>query len=372
MNIGMYISPSHCVPPDEKNILAPWVLVGQLADGLVDKGHKVTIFAAKGSKTKATLVHGGIDPTIARLSEYGDHDDYRAYVVAQELALMREVIVYAKAGKLDVVHIHQPVERLYPALLAMPASVPVVITFHDPINPERFAALEKLMELGNIHLISLSKAQQRRVPFPFAGVVPNGVDTSLFVSDGQLPLRKRPLLITGRIVPQKGFTDAIEAARAAHMRLMIVGQEYENQKVAREYFEGEVKPAIDGKHVLWESIVKQEHLVGHYQTAAALLFPIQWEEPFGLVMIEAMSCGTPVIAYNRGSVSEIVIDGKTGFIVDPKEGVKGLVNAIKRIGEIDRTACRRHVERHFSLASMIAGYEAVYKKISRTAKSPVK
>ncbi len=372
MRIGLYISPSHRVPPDEKSILAPWVLVQQLADGLVAKHHDVTLFAAKGSNTSAKLIHGGIDATINRISEYGDHDDYRAYVIAQELALMREVIVWAKEGKLDVVHIHQPVERLYPALLAMPAKVPVVITFHDPINPERFAALEKLMELGNIHLVSLSKAQQHQVPFPFAGVVPNGVDTSRFVPDGQLPLRKRPLLITGRIVPQKGFTDAIEAARAVHMRLMIVGQEYEQQKVSREYFEGEVKPAIDGKNVLWESVVKQEHLVGHYQTAAALLFPIRWEEPFGLVMIEAMATGTPVIAYNRGSVPEIIIDGKTGFIVDPKEGVKGLVQAIKRIDEIDRMACRRHVERYFSLATMIAGYEAVYKKVSRTAKLPVK
>ena len=133
------------------------------------------------------------------------------------------------------------------------------------------------------------------------------------------------------------------------MRLLIVGQEYEEHKEARIYFEDEVKPAIDGKTVLWESVVKQEHLVGHYQTAAALLFPIQWEEPFGLVMIEAMACGTPVIAYNRGSVPEIIVDGKTGFIVDPSKGVDGLADAIKHIGDIDRKACRTHVEKHFSL-----------------------
>lgn len=360
MNIGLYISPSHAVPPNEKSILAPWILVNQLAAGLAEKGHKVTLFAAKGSVTKATLVHGGIEPTIKKLSEYGDRDDYRAYVVAQELALMREVIVHAKAGRLDVVHIHQPVERLYPVLLAMPTNIPVVITFHDPITPERFPALEKLVGLGNIHFVSLSTSQQKGVPFSFAGVVPNGVDTKLFVPDSQLLLHKRPLLITGRIVPQKGFVDAIEAARASHMRLLIVGQEYEEYKKARIYFEDEVKPAIDGKTVLWESVVKQEHLVGHYQTAAALLFPIQWEEPFGLVMIEAMSCGTPVIAYNRGSVPEIIIDGKTGFIVDPQLGVDGLVAATKRIGEIDRTACRKHVEKYYTIEKMVKGYEKIY------------
>jgi len=367
MNIGLYISPAHAVPPKENSILAPWILVHQLADGLVTDGQSVTLFAAKGSNTKAKLIHGGIDPAVEKLPEYGDKDDYRAYVVAQELALMREVIGYAKAGKLDVVHIHQPVERLYPALLAMPAHVPVVITFHDPISPARFAALEKLMELGNIHFISLSKSQQHGVPFPFAGVVPNGVDTKQFIPDGALPLRKRPLLMTGRIVQQKGFGDAIEAAKRSAMRLLIIGQEYPHQKEAHAYFETEVKPFIDGKHVLWESVVKHEHLVGHYQTAAALLFPIQWEEPFGLVMIEAMSCGTPVIAYNRGSVPEIIVDGKTGFIVDPEKGVDGLVDAIKHIGDIDRNVCRTHVEKHFSLDVMTKAYERAYKKTAHSS-----
>jgi glycosyltransferase involved in cell wall biosynthesis len=359
MRIGIYISPSHAVPPNENNILAPWVLVAELANGLVAKKHAVTLFAAKNSKTNAKLIHGGIEPTVLRRHEYADPDAYRSFVIAEELALMREVIVQAKAGKLDIVHIHQPVERLYPALLAMPANVPVVITFHDPITPQRFPAIEKLMELGNIHLVSLSQSQQRGVPFPFAGIVPNGVDTKLFIPDKHVPMHKKPLLIAGRIVEQKGFRDAIDAAKLSGIRLLIVGQEYE-QKEAKEYFETQVNPHIDGKTVLWESVVKQEHLIGHYQTAQALLFPIGWDEPFGLVMIEAMACGTPVIAYNRGSVSEIIVDGKTGFVVDPEEGVEGLVAAIKKIGNIDRVACRRHVEKHFSLKAMIDGYEKVY------------
>jgi glycosyltransferase involved in cell wall biosynthesis len=163
------------------------------------------------------------------------------------------------------------------------------------------------------------------------------VDTTLFVPDKGLP--KQNLLMTGRIVPEKGFTDAIAATRrlGGGERLMIVGQKYEQLPSAKRYFEEEIEPAIDGKTVIWEPVVKQDHLVGHYQTAKALLFPIHWEEPFGLVMIEAMACGTPVIAYNHGSVPEIVVDGKTGFIV---EDVRGMVSAIKRIGEIDRAACR--------------------------------
>jgi glycosyltransferase involved in cell wall biosynthesis len=204
------------------------------------------------------------------------------------------------------------------------------------------------------------------------------VDTKLFAAGGDLPLTKRPLLMTGRIVSQKGFIDGIEAAKLAGDRLMIVGEEYLGKKASREYFEKDVQPTIDGKHVLWESVVKQEHLVGHYQTAKALLFPIQWEEPFGMVMIEAMACGTPVIAYDRGSVSEIVRDGETGFIIDSKHtndgakhakrvisqtGVEGLVEAIKRIEEIDRDACRKHVEKHFGLDTMVRTYEKMYEKI---------
>ena len=360
MNIGLYISPSHSVPPDEKNILAPWMLVRDLADGLVARGHDVTLFAAKGSKTRAKFVHAGISPTIHTKPEYDDSDSYRAFVTAQELLLFREVIVLAKAKKLDVIHVHQPVERLYPALAALPPKFPVIITFHDPIRPERFPGLEKLMALGNIHFVTLSKSQQNGVPFKFSGMVPNGIDTARFVPGGDLVLKDRPLLMTGRIVSEKGFVDAISVIKKTNDRLMIVGEEYVESKINRDYFEKEIKPAIDGKHVLWESVVKQDHLIGHYQTAKALLFPIHWEEPFGLVMIESMACGTPVIAYNRGSVSEIIVDGKTGCIVDPESGVDGLVEAVKKIDAIDRNACRKHVEKHFSLQTMIDGYENIY------------
>lgn len=363
MNIGLYISPSHAVPPAEKNILAPWIIVRDLANGLITKGHQVTLFAARGSKTNAKLIHAGIAPTVNQAPTHTDSDAYRSFVVAQELLLFREVIAEAKAGKIDCIHVHQPVERLYPALAALPPKFPVIITFHDPIRPERFPSLEKVMALGNIHLVSLSKSQQKGVPFPFIGVVVNGVDTSLFHPDNELLLHQRPLLMTGRIVPEKGFTDAIAVAKATNMRLLIVGQEYEAKQISREYFETQILPEIDGKLVLWESVVKQEHLVGHYQTAKALLFPIHWDEPFGLVMIEAMACGTPVVAFDRGSVSEIVVHGKTGFIVDPARGVAGLAEAVRHIGDIDRAACRRHVEKHFTNEHMVSGYETIYAKL---------
>ncbi len=388
MKIGMYISPAHTVPPNEKNILAPWILAGQLADGLVGNHHDVTLFAAKGSATLATLVHAGIKASVLSREEFGDLDAYRAYVLAQELSLMRECIRKSKSRAIDILHIHHPIEKLYPALLAMPAATPIVITFHDPIAPERFPALEKLHGLGNVHFVSLSASQQNGVPFPFAGVVPNGVDTTLFHPDTDLPLHDHPFIMTGRIVEQKGFHDAIQAVGKTGNRLCIIGQSYDHNDAAKTYYEKQIVPNIDNARIMMEPVVKPGHLVGHYQAAKALLFPIHWEEPFGLVMVEAMACGTPVIAYNRGSVSEIVKDGVTGYIVDPPEtdvqqeqhrqmrgswkikapGVDGIVEAMNRIGDIKRAACRKHVEDHFSLSRMVQGYEDVYKKIRSATK----
>lgn len=384
MNIGMYIAPTHTVPPNEKNILAPWILTEQLVDGLIADDHAVTLFAAKGSNTQATLVHGDIEPTIVRMREFADHSMYVSLVTEQNLSLLRKAVSYIKSHDIDVLHVHTSPELLYPALLAIPAKTPVIVTFHDPIVPERFPALEKVYGIGNVHFVSLSKSQQYGVPFSFAGVVPNGVDTKLFCPDTELPLHDRPVIMTGRIVKQKGFHDAIEAVKISGDRLLIIGQSYDHNDAAKTYYEDEIVPHVDNAQIMMEPVVKSEHLVGHYQTAKALLFPIHWEEPFGLVMIEAMACGTPVIAYNRGSVPEIIKDGITGFIIDPpeadevgrshvekrgkwtikKSGVEGLVEALSRIGEIDRTMCRRHVESQFTLTHMVKGYEQIYAKLS--------
>ena len=152
--------------------------------------------------------------------------------------------------------------------------------------------------------------------------------------------------------------------------------------IDREYFEEKIKPLIDGKSVIYHGEIGHEALVELYSGAMATLYPISWHEPFGLVMTESMACGTPVIAYNIGSVSEIVRDGVTGYIVEEntdqtnetnksnksnliiqKTGVAGLVEAIKRIGEIDRFACRNYIEDHFSKERMVSEYEEVYKKL---------
>ena len=181
----------------------------------------------------------------------------------------------------------------------------------------------------------------------------------------------------GKFIDPKGVTNAIKVSQATGSSLKIVGN-VEDEK----FYDELVVPNLSDKievigGISSEQSLTREQVRDLYENAMAFLFPINWEEPFGLVMIEAMSCGAPVIAYNRGSVSEVVRDGVTGFIIDPddedrpgkgswiikKQEIEGLIEAVKRIGEIDRKACRKHVEENFSVDRMVENYEKVYRGI---------
>lgn len=164
------------------------------------------------------------------------------------------------------------------------------------------------------------------------------------------------LLFAGRIVPEKGIKEAIKIAKETDHRLLIIGPVYEDHK---EYFEQYIKPELNDK-ILYLGFMEQAQLVKYYQKAKAFLMPIQWEEPFGLTMAESMACGTPIIALRRGSVPEVIEDGKTGFIVD---SVQEMIEAVGKVDTLKRSDCRKHVERHFSREKMVDAYEEVFKKI---------
>ena len=376
MNIAIFSSPAHTIPHKEKKILAPWVLTEQLVTSLVAKGHDVTLFAPEGSQTTARLETGGVKPCGILRDTFSIVDAYYAYLHEQSLTLFSHMVGCIAPLGIHVIHIHQGIEQLQRVLSDVPSSVHMVCTFHDPITPDRIPALTEISRMPNVHFIGISRAQTKDLPFPFYDVVYNGVDTSFFAPDDIEGERK--FLIAGRIVPEKGFVDAISAVLQTNERLMMIGQNFSNKPETKQFFETEIAPNIDGKQVFWEPVLKQEHLLAHYQQAKALLFPIHWEEAFGLVMTESMACGTPVIAYNHGSVPEIVVDGVTGFIIDSddgytnghtgtwiikKRGVEGLVEAMGRIGEIDRKKCREHVLEKFSIEQMVKGYERVYEKM---------
>ena len=375
MTIGIYISPAYRVPPREKNILAPWVIVKRLTDGLVARGHTVHLFCAEGSETKGIEHAFGIQATVLQEQAMAA-DAYKAYVFLKEHELFINMMKIVPEKKIELIHIHQPIESLSNDLVSSTPLTPFVFTFHDPILHDRWKALECIQKRINGHFVSISDAQRRHVPLSFAGTVYHGTVVTNTMFKETVSQHSR-FLVAGRIVPKKGVIDAIEAVKRINGNLIIVGQVYRHKPEYAFYFDEVIKPCIDNRQILMEEVVKPDHMIRHYQTAKALLFPVHWEEPFGLVMIEAMVCGTPVIAYNRGSVPEVVKDGVTGFIIDPdnedrpgkgtwiikKQGIDGLAEAISRIGEIDRRACRKHVEEHFTVEHMVTGYERVYEKI---------
>ncbi len=369
MKIAVFVSPYDTVPPKSSSIVAPWQLAGSLVEGLKAK-HQVTLYCAEGSSVPVDTVTLGISP------DFGDKGSmspfkFTEYSVLREQRLGLELVRKANAGAYDLIHVFHGTLRLLPVMSF--ARVPVVATLHDPLTDDSHEMYRAYRDVSSVAFVALSESQERMARVDglnIAGVVSNGVDPTAFTVNTDSGTY---LLMTGRIRPEKGISDGIAVAKQLGERLIIAGENYPNNPRLWEYWEHEVKPHLDS-NIIYDGFLHGDSLRERYAGAKALLFPVKWEEPFGLVMIEAMASGTPVIAYNRGSVSEIVRDGVTGFIVEPdlpnfpdhpdliikKKGIEGLVEAVKRIGEIDRAACRKHVEEHFTVERMISGYERIY------------
>ncbi len=382
MNIGIltpsiYMDATH----HRGRIFAPGDLARHLVSGLAARGHSVQWFSAPEEPRGTTLVPGDanlleknllvrvfqdISPQILdKMSLYGTKMYY-------ELDLVSRAYQAAKEGKIDVVHVFHSF-GYFAHFFQELTGVPTVYTLHDPVPTDDM--LERwIMDRFPTHkYVSLSDAQRGNLADHFIGTVYNGIDPSAFPFS---PGGGDGLVAVGRMVPEKGHDVAIAAAQAAGVPLTFATWMSDSVK-ASQYYKEKIEPFVDGKRIVLNSLMVGADLASVYQKAQALLFPIQWEEPFGLVMVEAMAAGTPVIAYNRGSVSEVVKDGVTGFIIDPddtvrpgkgtwvikKQGVEGLVEAIRRTPEIDRAACRKHVEEKFTVEKMAEGYETVYQKI---------
>jgi glycosyltransferase involved in cell wall biosynthesis len=299
---------------------------------------------------------------IDQVSLFGKKMYYESELVGRAYAI-------AKEKKIDVMHHFHSfgfLSHFYEEL----TGVPTLYTLHDPVPTPDMLEWWLFQRFPTHKFLSISVSQQGNLKEHFFDNVYNGVDVSRFSFDEQ---GGETFITVGRMVPVKGHDVAIIAAKQAGVKLTIASWVNDAIKISPFYTE-KIEPQIDGINIVVHSLMQGQGLTEHYRKARGLVFPIAWAEPFGLVMIEAMACGTPVIAYNRGSVSEVVVDGVTGFIVDPddsvsgnwiikKRGVEGLVEAMKRIGEIDRHACRRHVEEHFSFEKMVEGYERVYGRV---------
>lgn len=318
------------------------LVVSLLADGLVDAGHDVTLFAAGGSQTKAALVSSLEEPPDPR--ELGNPwiDAYHALTTYVEI----------QRGKYDVVHDHAGV--VGPVCAAMLRdNPPTVHTLHGPWTPE--TRLFYGTAARHIHLVAISDAQRAdNTEVPYQGTVYNGIDLSSYP---YAPRDDSYLVYIGRANPDKGPKEAITIARRAGLPLKMVLKRGEPPE--REYFEHEVKPLLSSDIEMFENI-SHEQKVDLLSGATAMIFPIRWPEPFGLVMTEAMACGTPVITTNWGAAPELVDDGVTGF---RRDGEDDLVDAVGHVRDLDPAACRKRVEDLFSAEAMVRGYETVYETV---------
>jgi len=340
LRIGMIAPPWFALPPAGYG--GTEAVVAGLVDKLVERGHEIVLVGAGENGTAAQEFHAVYEtPPTARLGE----------PVPEAVAAAFARRVLADAG-VDVIHDN----TLCGPLLATGRDVPTVLTMHGPVTGENGWYHELLGR--TVSVVAISDAQRRGNPrINWCGTVHNAIDVASF------PLQTAKddyVLWIGRFSPDKAPHLAIDAAREAGRPILLAGKL--NEPAEHAYFDAEIRPRLGaGAEYVGEAdaTMKRELFAG----ARSLVFPIQWEEPFGMVMVEAMACGTPVVATRRGSVPEVVADGETGVIVPADADARGIAAAIDAADDLDPLACRRHAERRFDLAVMAEGYERVYRSL---------
>jgi glycosyltransferase involved in cell wall biosynthesis len=331
MRIGLIAPPWIPTPPPAYGGIERVVAIQ--AAGMAAAGHDVTLVAAPGSAVPGVRVVAPLERLPAQI---GMATDEWRHVLGGLDALSGVDMVFDHSGPLG-------------ALLSAQSEIPAVHVVHGSLETELLGLYEGLSTRApRLRLAAISRSQRGAAPhLPFSGVCYNAIDLE------EAPFRAEPggyLAFVGRMAPEKGIAEAITLARGAGLPLRIAAKCREPAEQA--YFERAVAPHL-GPDVEYLGELGRVATYDFLSHAAALLFPISWREPFGMVLIEAMACGTPVLATNRGAVPEVVLDGVTGFVRDtPAE----LAPLIERIGEIDRAACRRHVAEHFSADALVRGY----------------
>jgi glycosyltransferase involved in cell wall biosynthesis len=318
-------------------------VVSYLTEELVRRGHDVTLFASGDSVTAATLVPGA--PQALRL------DPAVRDPLPHMLLLLERV--RQRAQEFDVLHFHTDLLH-FP--LFRPLANRTVTTLHGRLDLPDLAPFYR--EFGDMPLVSISQDQRRPLPHAhWVGTVHHGLPRQItrFCPEPHGGY----LAFLGRISPEKRPDRAIAIARRAGMRLKIAAKVDRADEV---YFDREIRPLLDDPLIEWVGEIGERDKPEFLGNALALVFPIDWPEPFGLVMIEAIACGTPVIAYRRGSVPELIDHGVSGFIVDDEQSA---VEAVRRIGALDRSAVRGIFERRFTAERMADDYLRLYVRLAQ-------
>jgi len=323
------------VPPQDYGGIES--VVSLLADGLTGRGHAVTLFATEGSSTDADLI-SPVGQAVGTGNVEGPDE------------LCQALAAYLRAGDFDVIHDHTVLGAAVGAMLE--GNPPVFHTLHGPwteMARRYYALLHR-----QVGLVAISEAQRALNPaVAYAGTVHNGIDLTAY------PYREGKedyLLFVGRSNPEKGPELAVDVARAAGLPLKMVVKR--SEPAERRYWDNVVGPRLTGREEIVDGVGRAEK-AELFSRARATLFPIRWDEPFGLVMVESMACGTPVVASRGGAATEVVEDGVTGFL---RHDVDDMVEALSGIDRISPEACRARVAERFSEEAMVSGYERLFRQ----------
>ena len=356
MKIAYYCSNRTVFPPPKDIVAANAQVMSDIVNEMIKRGHDVTVYASKGSAVRgAKIVDLGLPPHELDYAYQGE-EWVKDLHIGYRLLYISELI--SNSEQFDLIHLH--VGR---AIFGEPflkfAKCPVIFTLHESLVPD----LAPLMNFyKKAKLVSISNAQRKTIPsLNYIATIYHGININDYKFN---PNSNKGFVFLSRISKEKGVEFAIKTVRKADAQLDIYGPGEER------YLKSSVLPFVN-KRIRYHGAVKRysSEWFKAYSETKAFLFPIQWEEPFGLVMIEAMAIGTPVIAFNRGSVSEIIKDGETGFIIKPND-IDGMAEAVKKIQRMPdseyqkmRKDCRKHVEENFTVKKMVSEYEKVYHKL---------
>ena len=340
----------------------PWELVAHnLTEELVKLGHHVTLFAAGGTKSSAEIVI----TTPHAMETWPESEKSRPRKFDTQSGLLEgppdgrvleqlhiaTCMQRAAAGEFDVVHSHLHVHAL---MFGRLIKCPLVTTLHGSAWVR--ATHPALLAYKDLPFVSLSDAERQFLPeLNYVATVHNGIRLEDFPFE---PDKDDYLLFAGRLSPEKGPDTAIEIAKRSGRRLLMAGL---IEPQYQDFFDTKVKPHIDGREIEFLGLLSQKDLAPVYRKAAAVLFPIKWCEPFGLVAVEAQASGTPIIATRFGALPEIIREGETGFVVD---SVEEAIMATEKLGTISPQACRANAESRFSAATMAKGYEQAYHSVT--------
>ncbi|MDO8498315.1 MAG: glycosyltransferase family 4 protein [bacterium] len=320
------------------------LVVSNLTEGLVSEGVDVTLFACGGSKTSGKLIEVIEKPMYDLMGGF-------SWTAISPYEFLSFNELFKRLNEFDIIHNHM---GFHPLIFSKLLSVPIVTTLHSSVEPD-FPYLAK--ELKDCLFVSISDAQRKLAPsLNYIATIYHGIEIDKFRPN--YTNNKNYFLFIGTLSKNKGIDLAVKACHELGQRLIIAGEVRESDK---DFLEKEVLPFIDGDKIKFVGEVNHDQKVALYTHAKALLFPIRWNEAFGLVMPESLACGTPVIAFSNGAIPEVIADSETGFVVDDFEE---FLKRIKQVNQISRKKCREVAEKRFDTKVMVQNYINLFEKVA--------